>query len=156
MRKLPGLAPDRNVWEHLGLPVQVQPTPVIQFNIVTMSPTLIILTTSWHSKPFLNLREKQVLRERWLQNAKSRYPEPKCSWGQVQKKCSWGRSNIKACICGWGRTINHGHFQTITLTSENRESVPFALFGLGRIVALVNSNKLWPLIMVSNKVSLQN
>ena len=29
-----------------------------------------------------------------------------------------------------------------------------ALFGLGRIVALVNSNKLWLLIMVSNKVSL--
>ena len=31
-----------------------------------------------------------------------------------------------------------------------------ALFGWGRIVALVNSNKLWPLIMMSNKVSLQN
>ena len=31
-----------------------------------------------------------------------------------------------------------------------------ALFGLGRFVALVNSNKLWPLIMMSNKVSLQN
>ena len=31
-----------------------------------------------------------------------------------------------------------------------------ALFGLWRIVAQVNSNKLWPLIMVSNKVSLQN
>ena len=30
------------------------------------------------------------------------------------------------------------------------------LFGLGRIVALMNSNKLWPLIMMSNKVSLQN
>ena len=30
------------------------------------------------------------------------------------------------------------------------------LFGLGRIVALVNSNKFWPLIMVSNKISLQN
>ena len=32
----------------------------------------------------------------------------------------------------------------------------WALFGLERIVALMNSNKLWPLIMVSNKVSLQN
>ena len=45
-----------------------------------------------------------------------------------KKKCSWGRSNIKACICRWARTINHGHFQTITLTSENRESVPLFWF----------------------------